>query len=296
MLLGDIKTAGNLDYALTAETLKTNIQAQLYAMAIMFEENVNELDAVWFYTKTRKPYRSPRAHVRLDAALVVGQFQKIDASGDRLVTTRLANPKVDELRPNPRMCESYGGCPYRYKCNLSPTVHAAAVNQEAVKMNPDFLSNLRKSVAGAQPAPPPAAPVLPPAPPPAAPMHPTHSFEVPAATRGACMGSSPRRARGAAREHASRRDQSAGVGATARAARERGAARRHGRRPHGRRRTEAASRAPCEGRDRRRRRYADRGAARPRRRDARLLGVNRLTMSDGPESNEVSLPGFPVSS
>jgi hypothetical protein len=151
-LLGDIKTTKDLKYAKTKEQLLTDTQAQLYGMAVMFEENADVLDAVWFYTRTRGARRAERHHVRLVASHVAEQFGRLDAIGVEVAATKLARPKVEDLKPNARMCDAYGGCPYRSRCNLSPAVHAAAVNDEerrnmdAAKV--DFLANLRKPVAG----------------------------------------------------------------------------------------------------------------------------------------------------
>ena len=61
-LLGDIKTTKNLKYAKSSEALKTDTQAQLYGTAIMIEELVDELDAVWWYVRTQKPHRVQRTH------------------------------------------------------------------------------------------------------------------------------------------------------------------------------------------------------------------------------------------
>lgn len=147
-LLGDFKTTSNLAYAKTSDALRTDTQAMLYSMALMFEEGASELDAVWFYARTRKPHRAQRVHLRVQAAHVAEQFQRIDAIGAEVATIRSASPRVEELKPNPLMCDQYGGCPYRHRCNLGPAVQAAAVNEEAVRMNTDFLAQLRKNVGG----------------------------------------------------------------------------------------------------------------------------------------------------
>lgn len=149
-LVSDFKTTSNLAYAHTSDTLKTNVQAQLYAMAIMFEEPTDVVDLVWLYTRTRGAKRAHRVHLRVLASHVAEQFRRIDEIGARVVAIKSANPKVDELKPNVRMCEAYGGCPYRYRCNLSPAVHAAGFTAfEGNNMSPvntDFLASLRKSV------------------------------------------------------------------------------------------------------------------------------------------------------
>ena len=166
-LLADIKTTSNLTYAKTTEKLRTDTQAQLYAMAIMFEDNVDVLDAVWFYTRTRGAAKAERHHARLVASHVAEQFSKIDAIGVECANTKVAAPKASELEPNPRMCDAYGGCQFRHVCNLSPAVHSAAVNQEEIIRNmgtgtADFLTQLRKNV-GAPVAPVAATPPAPPA-------------------------------------------------------------------------------------------------------------------------------------
>jgi hypothetical protein len=181
-LIADVKTTRDLKYALTPDMLAVDPQAMSYATAIMFEENVDELDLVWFYVRSRKPHRAQRSHLRVGgtanvpgvsvtSAHVVEQFRKIDVKASELVQLKLTVPKGSELPPNPRMCEAYGGCPYRWKCNLSPAIHADSINLEAIQMNAatnDFLAQLRK---GAPPPPAPTAapqytaPVASPAPP-----------------------------------------------------------------------------------------------------------------------------------
>ena len=162
-LLGDIKTTSNLKYAKTAEKLCTDIQAQLYAMVILFEEPTDELDAVWFYTRTRGAPKAERHHVRLIASHVAEQFKIIDALGKECATIKVQAPTAADLPPNARMCDAYGGCPFRSICNLSPAVHSAAINHEEIVRNmgtADFLTQLRKNV-GAPAAPPAVTSVVP---------------------------------------------------------------------------------------------------------------------------------------
>jgi hypothetical protein len=155
-LVGDIKTTSNLAYALTPETLATNVQAQLYATVSMVEDDANELDLVWWYVRTRRPHRAQRVHLRVSGAHVVEQFGEIEATASELVAIRGQKPAVNELKPNARMCDAYGGCPFRNRCNLSPAVFAAAVNEaEMSNATNSFLANLRKAIPsnGAPPAP-----------------------------------------------------------------------------------------------------------------------------------------------
>ncbi len=161
-LVADFKTTSNLAYAKTSTTLATDVQAQLYATAVMFEDERDVVDLVWFTARTRRPHRAQRAHLRVDGAHVVEQFQRIDAIGRELVAIKLARAVRRPPPPNPRMCDQYGGCPHRHRCNLSPPVHAEAWNHtdedsgssiyESSNFHYDFMASLRKNVAAA-PAP-----------------------------------------------------------------------------------------------------------------------------------------------
>lgn len=176
-LLGDVKTTSNLDYALTEATLGEDVQFTTYATNMLIEDDVDEFDVLWWYVRTRKPHRTRRVYlpvtggqnrvgsdgsslISIGTSHVVERFGRIDQIASELVGIKLQRPKVDELPPNARMCEAYGGCPYRNICNLSPSVHAAAVNSEALVNNQsnDFLARLRGTAPAA--APPAVPPVV----------------------------------------------------------------------------------------------------------------------------------------
>lgn len=151
-LIGDVKTTRDLKYAKTSEDLATDVQAMLYTTAIMFEENVNIVDLVWFSVRTRKPHRAQRAHLRVFGDQVAEQFEKIDLTGAEITRIKTERPKVSELPPNVRMCDQYGGCPYRNICNLSPPQFAAGWNEEEKKIMGDpntnaFFASLKKNIA-----------------------------------------------------------------------------------------------------------------------------------------------------
>ena len=155
-LVGDIKTTGNLAYAKTDATLRTDTQAQLYSMAIMFEENVDVVDLAWLYVRTRKPHRVQIAHARMSAPEVADSFARIDDLGADLVKVKLERPKAIDLPPNVRSCETFGGCPYRHLCNLSPAVFATSNERDNMTSTVDFLAQLRKAAPAPSPAPAPA--------------------------------------------------------------------------------------------------------------------------------------------
>jgi hypothetical protein len=163
-LVWDTKTTGDFRWAKTAEILRNDTQCITYAFAAMLE-GADEVDAVWGYTRTRGAARAMRVHLPLAAPHVVGEFERIDAVAREIVTTRGGITKAEELPPSPLACDAFGGCPYRNKCNLSPSVHASAWNE---KENPpmgdvrtgSLLDRLRRTPAGC--AVPPPAPTTPP--------------------------------------------------------------------------------------------------------------------------------------
>ena len=190
-LVGDIKTTGNLAFAKTDATLRKDTQAQLYSMAIMYEENVDTVDLAWLYVRTRKPHRAQIAHARMLAPEVVDSFGRIDAVGADLVKTKLQRPKASDLPPNVRSCETFGGCPYRHICNISPSVFATSNERTDMTSTVDFLANLRKVTAppAIVHAPAPAA-VHAPAPTPTASLSPfQHLIAKEAEAQGQPMGS-----------------------------------------------------------------------------------------------------------
>lgn len=156
-LVADIKSIKDLRYAKSKKDLLTDPQAQLYAMTTMYEDNVDAVDLVWFYTRTRSPWRVQRAVVRVEAAHVAEQFSRIDAIGAEIAAIKQASSKASELPPTgakPRrdlggetICNSFGGCPYRHICNISPATFAAGWEVPLSDPNTSsFLQSLKKVV------------------------------------------------------------------------------------------------------------------------------------------------------
>lgn len=177
-IVADFKTTSDLKWAKTEGQLAKNVQAQLYATWAMYETGARVVDLVWIYFQTRGPKRTKRTHLRVLAPDVAEQFQAIDRDAQSLMALKTAagvkpgatldpmNEYALSLSPNPDMCESYGGCAFRHKCNLSPGQIAdsmaakAAANskKEIVTMNTASLfANLTKKRAETAPAAPAAA-------------------------------------------------------------------------------------------------------------------------------------------
>jgi hypothetical protein len=120
--LWDLKTTGNLLYAKTPETLRTDVQALLYAHSHLERHDVPEVRATWVYTR-RTPERPSALPVdttfrRDDVAAAV---ESIRTDAERLVQLRRDKTDPMGLAPNPEECSRYGGCPYQDHCtDLTP--------------------------------------------------------------------------------------------------------------------------------------------------------------------------------
>jgi hypothetical protein len=116
----DFKTTSNFRYQKTATQLETDVQAQLYATWAMYQTKSRVVDLVWIYFATKGPRKAKRTHLRVLAPHVAEQFSKINDTALSMYAVRKSVTDPLELPPNVDMCEQYGGCPYRDKCNLSP--------------------------------------------------------------------------------------------------------------------------------------------------------------------------------
>ncbi len=131
-LVSDFKSTKHWRYRKTKAGLSIDPQANLYAMDAMFQTGAKEVDLLWLYLRTTKPYIADPVYVRVTADHVAEQFEKLNTTGTAVFAVRqafeaLGQPDkgeeftLRELPPNAKACDDYGGCPYRSKCNLSPT-------------------------------------------------------------------------------------------------------------------------------------------------------------------------------
>ncbi len=126
----DFKTTKNFSYRKTPEKLKTDVQAQLYATWAISETDTEVVDLQWItmLTVPREDGTYPPAKPSVQpvtAEHVAGQFEAIEATGERVFNTLKASPAsaddrlayVLSLPPETSMCDAFGGCPYRPQCN-----------------------------------------------------------------------------------------------------------------------------------------------------------------------------------
>jgi hypothetical protein len=148
----------------------------------LFETRASAVDLEWLYTQTKGARRAKKTHLRVVADEVLEQFKAIENTALELFETKQTVKDPLSLPPSPSQCESYGGCPYRDKCNLSPSDHLASLGARdfnLMEMQKEFtmsesgtvtagtsslLANLKAKKAAAQGAPSPVAVFADPAP------------------------------------------------------------------------------------------------------------------------------------
>lgn len=123
LTLVDYKTTSNMKYALTPETMIEDPQVVLYASQTMAEWEAPIIDVMWLYLPTGEGKAKP-VYVRFDVETVKKQFRKLEVLATEIVYAyhRLTDAAsvLAQLPANPLHCDSFGGCPFRGVCNLSP--------------------------------------------------------------------------------------------------------------------------------------------------------------------------------
>ena len=150
--VADFKTTKSIDkWALTEDGLKEDIQAQLYAIWAMYSTGKRVVNLRWIYMETGKVRRAEARDIVVNANHVAEQFAKIDAKGQRVFglwekAPGLGQNEVEEftaygltLEPNLAMCGEYGGCPYKYICNHSPSAFVQTMAPDLVPVVGDNL-------------------------------------------------------------------------------------------------------------------------------------------------------------
>ena len=128
--VGDTKTSTDIgQWAKTEKDLLVDPQAQLYALAAMYETGARTVDLDWIYGQTRDARKAKQVIVRVESPHVEEQFQAINATALEMWKAKKAGVNPLDLPAEVDACEAFNGCPYRAKCNLSPTqirqAHAA---------------------------------------------------------------------------------------------------------------------------------------------------------------------------
>lgn len=180
-VVGDHKTTKDFRWVKTAEILKSDVQACLYAADAMLRAGATECDLQWTYFKASGSRGSQVVHLRVTADDIAPTVERIVGAAAEMTLIHQSGVRAAEVPINADACEAYGGCPFQSNCNLSPEERfRAMISQQKTS---DFLASLQARAAGINP-PPAASPATPPGPPPGPPPTPvqnpvTGAWEIP---------------------------------------------------------------------------------------------------------------------
>lgn len=160
----DHKTTGDLKWQKTADELRKDIQATLYAVDY-FRKHPEEphVGLKWVYYQTKNTRKSAVTHIRVNQPETWQRFLEIEQIAEQMHAVSQDKPdgtpvRALDLPPNVNHCSAYGGCPHQGRCNLSPFDKMRSyVEQNKLTM---LLKN-KNGVSGATPSaasPAPAAP------------------------------------------------------------------------------------------------------------------------------------------
>jgi PD-(D/E)XK nuclease superfamily protein len=157
----DHKTTSDLKWQKTADELRQDIQATLYAVDY-FRNHPEEPDVElrWIYYQTRNTRKSAVTRLRVNQAEVWHRFLEIEKIAERMHAAIQSDGepvKALDLPPNINHCAAYGGCPHQGRCNLSPFDKM----RSHVEQNKLTMLLKSKNGAAAQPAPPAPTPARP---------------------------------------------------------------------------------------------------------------------------------------
>jgi hypothetical protein len=155
--VADHKTTSDLAWALDADDLAGDVQASLYAFDTMRRLDVQAVDLQWTYAERA----SAKTKVVARRVTLADIGPRINRTAETVKTMQQifdAAPAALEVPYDAAGCEAFGGCPFRERCNLSPTERIQSVMSQE-NQHSAFLAKLRAKREGTNGAPvTPAAP------------------------------------------------------------------------------------------------------------------------------------------
>ena len=117
-VLLDLKTTGNIRYALKPDQLRTDIQMNAYAYNIFekYAPNADEITYTHIYVTTKGKELVKPVSITVKRSHVVDFWNNvIKPMADEMLLA--ANEEwLDAVDPSPAHCGAFGGCPYKNLC------------------------------------------------------------------------------------------------------------------------------------------------------------------------------------
>lgn len=113
----DHKTTVDFKWAKTAEQLRKNVQAVLYAYEEMEVRAADHVDLNWVYYRTRDGRASKKVHLRMVKEQVLPPIRALGVVGRLLLLSLKEQRDPLSFPAETTHCGAYGGCPYKADCS-----------------------------------------------------------------------------------------------------------------------------------------------------------------------------------
>jgi hypothetical protein len=136
--VGDHKTTSNMNFALTDETIRADVQNTIYAVAALeLYPDFAEVDSTWVYysTNPRRP-KSTIAKCTSDEKTLAAPWEGVLHTIDEMNAVAESGTDPKEVAATITACDKYGGCPFRGDpCKLSASERMKGMRmQQTLKM------------------------------------------------------------------------------------------------------------------------------------------------------------------
>lgn len=119
-VITDHKTTVHFKWAKTEEDLRGDVQATVYAAAVLHVSHSDEVVLRWVYYRTRGKAASKLVQVRLSRDDVEAAMEPIDETAREIYAAREAALPAAETDYNAEECNAFGGCDYLALCDTKP--------------------------------------------------------------------------------------------------------------------------------------------------------------------------------
>lgn len=145
----DHKTISDFRYCKTPEELLSSTQMMSYARWYFSVEDAAEVEVTHLYLRTKRPYKAHKVSALATRKRVEEIWDRDLGLVREMVGCRERGPAdISGLDPNTASCGMYGGCPFRSKCGLLPTISqmkGATKMSDTNKANGDAMPKLSLS-------------------------------------------------------------------------------------------------------------------------------------------------------
>lgn len=116
-VIRDWKTTSGLQWAKSEETLRSDVQAILYARYVFQDADVVDLE--WVYGTRETTPRTLVVRLNITFEEVQRAMVAITATAKRILALYAENPDPNTLDYNLERCGALGGCPFTEACNIT---------------------------------------------------------------------------------------------------------------------------------------------------------------------------------